>query len=78
MYNKVKETRIVIGLSASELARRAKISRQTVVNIEANLVQPSGATMLVISEVLKKDPRDIFFTSSVNQVLQEVKHESVQ
>jgi DNA-binding XRE family transcriptional regulator len=77
MYNKVKETRLEIGMSASELARRAKISRQTVVNIEANLVQPSGSTMLVISAVLKRDPRDIFFTSSVNHVLQEVKHESV-
>ncbi|PAF21735.1 hypothetical protein CHH49_09845 [Terribacillus saccharophilus] len=44
-----------------ELARRAQISRQTVVNIEANLVQPSGSTMLVISEVLKRDPRDFFY-----------------
>jgi len=51
MYNKVKETRLEIGMSASELARRAKISRLTVVNLEAILVQPSGATMLVISEV---------------------------
>jgi DNA-binding XRE family transcriptional regulator len=78
MYNKVKETRLEIGMSASELARRAKISRQTVVNIEANMVQPSGSTMLVISEVLKRDPRDIFFTSSVNHVLRGVEHESLQ
>lgn len=63
MYNKLRDVRTEVGMSVSELARRAKTTRQTITNIELHGQEPSGSLMLAISNALKKDPREIFFTN---------------
>lgn len=73
MNNKLREVREEIGMSVSELARRAKTSRQTITKIELHGQEPSGILMLAISNALKKDPREIFFTNDVIQGLQKSK-----
>ena len=73
MYNKLREVRTDVGMSVSELARRANTSRQTITNIELHGQEPSGFLMLAIANALKKDPREIFFASDVIQDLQNKK-----
>jgi DNA-binding XRE family transcriptional regulator len=68
--NKVKKMRVERGMSATELARRSKISRMTVSNIESFNVIPNLETALAISSVLEKDIGAIFFTLDVNRELQ--------
>lgn len=63
--NKLREVRKEIGMSVAELARRAKTSRQTITNIELHNQEPSGSLMIIISDVLNKDPREIFFIDTV-------------
>jgi putative transcriptional regulator len=70
LNNKLREVREDIGMSVSELARRAKTSRQTITNIELHGQEPSGLLVLTISDALKKDPRDIFFYRLVTHVEQ--------
>ncbi|WP_121605553.1 helix-turn-helix transcriptional regulator [Virgibacillus sp. Bac332] len=70
MNNKLREIRMDIGMSVSELARRANTSRQTITNIELHGQEPSGLIMLSIAKALNKDPREIFFTNDVMQGLQ--------
>lgn len=61
--NKLRVIRKEIGMPLSELARRANISRTSLTNIELHGSVPKGDVMLAISEALKKDPREIFFTN---------------
>lgn len=70
MNNKLRQIREERGMSVSELSRRTGISRQSITKIELHDSEPSGITMLIISEVLEKDPREIFFTKDVIQGLQ--------
>lgn len=70
LNNKLREIREDIGMSVSELARRAKTSRQTITNIELHGQEPSGYLVITISESLKKDPREIFFHRNVTHVKQ--------
>lgn len=66
MENKLKEIRTEIGMSISELARRAKTSRQTIHAIEKGERKTiNGTLMFAIADALKKDEREIFFSSSV-------------
>ena len=65
MYNKLREIRKEIGMPISELARRAKTSRQTITNIELNDQVPNVYLVIAISAALKKDPREIFFNDDV-------------
>lgn len=69
MYNKLREIREEVGMSVTELAKRTKTSRQTITNIELHGQEPYGYLMLDIANVLKTDPRDIFFTQVVIQGL---------
>lgn len=69
MYNVLRKTREEIGMSVTELAKRANTSRQTITNIELHGQEPYGLLMLEIAKALKKDPRKIFFTQSVIQGL---------
>lgn len=71
MNNRLREAREEYGMSITELAKRANVSRQTIHNIELNNHVPSVKTAFVISEVLRMDPRDIFFTDGVIQDLQD-------
>lgn len=68
--NRLREVRKEIGMSVSELARRSGASRQTITNIELHGQRPYGDLMISIANALKKDPREIFFTNDVSQVLQ--------
>ncbi|WP_235863988.1 helix-turn-helix transcriptional regulator [Sutcliffiella halmapala] len=70
MNNRLRDIRSAVGMSVSELARRAKTTRQTITNIELHGQEPSGVLLLDIASALNKDPRDIFFTSDVIQGLQ--------
>jgi putative transcriptional regulator len=65
--NKLRIIREERGMSVAELARRSKTSRQTITNIELNGQEPSGRLLISISNVLGRDPRDIFFYDDVTQ-----------
>jgi putative transcriptional regulator len=54
----------------SELAKRAKTSRQTLTNIELHGQEPGVGLALSIAKALKADPREIFFDSGVIHDLQ--------
>lgn len=73
MYNRLREVRTDIGMPVSELARRAKTSRQTITNIELHNQIPNGLLMISICEVLKKEPKEIFFGTNVICKLQNEK-----
>lgn len=64
--NKVREVRREIGMPLSELARRTGTSRETMTKIELSGRVPNGMLLLAISNVLKIDPRELFFASDVN------------
>ncbi|MNI88781.1 helix-turn-helix protein [compost metagenome] len=64
--NRLRVIRKEIGMPISELARRAKTSRQTITNIELYGQVPNGLLMISICEVLKKEPKDIFFADIVH------------
>lgn len=67
MFNKLREIRIDEGMSVSELARRAKTSRQTIHAIEnGSRKSVNGSLMFRIADALKRDEREIFFTRPVN------------
>lgn len=68
--NKVKEVRNIRGMSISELARRTKLSRVTISNVENKEVIPSLETALLIARELDYDIGDIFFESYVNHEFQ--------
>ncbi|MED2940696.1 helix-turn-helix transcriptional regulator [Cytobacillus horneckiae] len=70
MINKLRPIREKRGMSVSELSRRTGISRQSITKIELHDSEPSGLTMLLIADALELDPREIFFTSTVIQGLQ--------
>lgn len=66
MKNKVREVRVDIGMGVTELAKRAKTTRQTIHAIEDNPDKNvSGPLMLNISAALRKPVEQIFFTDDV-------------
>ncbi len=71
MNNRLREIRIDVGMSVSELARRTNTSRQTITKIELHGQEPSASLALVIAKALKTDPYDIFFTPDVIQGLRD-------
>lgn len=70
LNNKLRQVREEIGMSVSELARRANTTRQTITNIELHGQEPSGLLMISISKALKCEPTEIFFVISVKHELQ--------
>ncbi len=68
--NKVREARLEVGMSLSELARRSKTSRQTITNIELHGQEPGVKLGLQIAMALNKSPNEIFFIDFVIQGLQ--------
>ncbi|MEK4025837.1 MULTISPECIES: helix-turn-helix transcriptional regulator [Sporosarcina] len=75
MSNKLRQFRKEVGMSLSELAKRAKTSRQTLTNIELHGQEPGVYLALSIAEALKTDPREIFFENVVIQGLQSKEEE---
>ncbi|WP_230309387.1 helix-turn-helix transcriptional regulator [Planomicrobium sp. YIM 101495] len=68
--NKLKLFRKERGMSVTELAKRSKLSRITVSNVENGFSNPTIKTISAICEVLGKEPKDIFFTDVVNHGVQ--------
>lgn len=62
--NRLKEIRTNRGMSISELARRTKLNRITISNIENGHCSPTVKTVSVICKVLSKDPSEIFFRNN--------------
>jgi len=54
------------GMSKTELARRAGLSRITISNIENHESNPTQKTITAISHALEKHPSEIFFNMNVN------------
>lgn len=67
MNNNVKKVRLERGMSISELARRAGLSRVAVTNIENGESNPLATSMYSISLALDKKISEIFFNHSVIQ-----------
>jgi DNA-binding XRE family transcriptional regulator len=65
MQNNLKEIRQDIGMSISELARRANTSRNTIYNIEKGITKDvSGKLVFAIADALNRNEREIFLKSS--------------
>lgn len=67
MTNRLKVIRVERGMSITELARRTGLSRVTIYDIEKGQSDPLGSTIQKISDVLDKNPSDIFFGFGVIQ-----------
>lgn len=66
MENKLKAIRTDVGMSISELARRAETSRQTIHGIEnGSIKNVSGMLMFRIADALRRSEREIFFSKQV-------------
>lgn len=62
MYNRVKEFRKILKITQAELARRSKVSRNTISAIETNKkVNLTYEKMLNISNALNEKVSVIFF-----------------
>lgn len=71
LNNKLREIRKDIGMSVTELARRANTSRQTIHAIEKGEIKNvSGNLMFAIADALRKPEREIFFRNDVTHVEQ--------
>lgn len=72
MKNKVKEIRLSLNMSQSELAKKSNVSRTTISEIENNkLKNIESETMIKIAIALGKDIGEIFFTEYVVLTQQE-------
>lgn len=67
--NKIKELRILKGLTQEELADRAELSKGFISQIERNLTSPSIATLIDILQCLGTDLKEFFSDSVDNQVV---------
>lgn len=66
---KIKELRILKGLTQEELADRAELSKGFISQLERNLTSPSIATLIDILTCLGTDLKDFFSDSADNQVV---------
>ncbi|MER2079365.1 helix-turn-helix transcriptional regulator [Psychrobacillus psychrotolerans] len=64
--NNLKEVRKIRGITISELARRTKLSRMTIANIENKKVLPSLESAISISREMDEKIDNIFFEINVN------------
>lgn len=58
--NKIKELRVLKGLTQEELADRAELSKGFISQLERDLTSPSIATLVDILQVLGSDLKDFF------------------
>ncbi len=71
MNNRVRDRRIELGYSKSELSKLSKVSRSTIIAIESNNVKYLRSdTMMKLAIALKCDITDIFFDNFVMQTQQ--------
>lgn len=64
--NILKDIRKKRGISISELARRTRLSRMTITNIENKKVIPNLESAILITRELDEKIDDIFFEIIVN------------
>ena len=60
--DKIKRTRLKLGLTQEELAARTELSKGFISQLERNLTSPSIATLIDILEALGTDIADFFTT----------------
>jgi molybdate-binding protein/DNA-binding XRE family transcriptional regulator len=68
--NRLKDVRTARGLSQSELAAKAGITRQAVSSIESQLYLPTTAVALRLASVLSCRVEDLFSLASSNDVIE--------
>ena len=67
--NKIKELRVLNGLTQEELADRAELSKGFISQLERDLTSPSIATLVDILQVLGTDLKEFFKDSEDKQVV---------
>ena len=67
--SKLKELRILKGLTPEELADRAELSKGFISQVERNLTSPSIATLMDILQCLGTSTADFFAESSDEQIV---------
>lgn len=67
--NKIKELRILKGLTQEELADRAELSKGFISQLERDLTSPSIATLVDILQCLGTDLKTFFNDSTDDQVV---------
>lgn len=67
--SKIKELRIVKGLTQEELADRAELTKGFISQLERNLTSPSIATLMDILQCLGTDLKNFFREDEDNQVV---------
>ncbi len=67
--NKIKELRILKGLTQEELADRSELSKGFISQLERDLTSPSIATLIDLLQVLGTTPKEFFDDASDNQVV---------
>jgi putative transcriptional regulator len=60
ILNRIKQLREQQNMSARDLAKKARVSKSTINNLENGLSVPSQITLLKISKALNKDARQVF------------------
>lgn len=68
MKNCVRQLRRGLEISQEELAVAVGVSRHTIIGLEKQGQEPSATLALKIAQYFSKDPREIFFTESVNYI----------
>ena len=59
--NRIKQLRVELNLTQQELAKKAKVTRQTINAIEQSKYLPTLALVFTLSEIFKKNIEDIFY-----------------
>lgn len=67
--NKIKELRVLNGLTQEELADRAELSKGFISQLERDLTSPSIATLVDILQVLGTDLKEFFKDSEDKQIV---------
>lgn len=57
--SKIKYYRLINGITASELARRVNLTRQSISAYEKGIQMPMGDNILNIARVLGVEPKDL-------------------
>lgn len=65
--NRLKLARVERDLSQEELARRAKVTRQTISSIENGQYVPSTLLAFILCRCLNKPVEDVFFLDGESQ-----------
>ena len=66
---KIKQTRLKLGLTQEELAARTELSKGFISQLERDLTSPSIATLMDILEVLGTDVSDFFAKDEAEKVV---------